>query len=144
MSQSILPMGMPQTCEWCSINRIETNGDARRVLIDCKPTYQRAYRCAYGCVYQIICKECYDWAKKHKDLDGQQTKLIKRFFDGDKVDKSLNLKSRINELKQITLKEARRYCEPERLEAWISGYATAIDDINEIIDQAGKGNVRLD
>jgi hypothetical protein len=43
--------------------------------------------------------------------------------------------NRIEGLKKITLREAKRYCEKDTLDSWVNGYMTAVDDILEIINQ---------
>lgn len=49
------------------------------------------------------------------------------------------LKYRLGHLTSVTVKEAKRYCEPERVESWVAGYTTAINDVNQIIDMLMSG-----
>jgi hypothetical protein len=44
------------------------------------------------------------------------------------------IKYKLDMLKRITLREAKKYCEPDRLESWSQGYTTAVDDVLELIE----------
>ena len=75
MNPSILPYGLPRACAWCE-RIIETDAEARNVMMHHKPFSSNNKNTMYGWCYEIVCDGCYNWSCEHDALGENQKWLM--------------------------------------------------------------------